>query len=89
MIVDDHPLLREGVVSLTEKQADMLIVAEASSGKDALQVFEQYLPDITLMDLRMPEMDGIDAMTAILARFPYAKIIVLTTYSGDHKSCGR
>jgi DNA-binding NarL/FixJ family response regulator len=82
-IVDDHPLLREGVVSLVEKQADMLIVAEASSGKDALQIFEQHLPDITLMDLRLPEMDGVDAMTAILARFPAAKVIVLTTYSGD------
>jgi DNA-binding NarL/FixJ family response regulator len=83
LIVDDHPLLREGVASLVEKQADMLIVAEASSGNDALKVFEQNLPDITLMDLRLPGMDGFDAMTAILTRFPDAKIIVLTTYSGD------
>jgi DNA-binding NarL/FixJ family response regulator len=83
LIVDDHPLLREGVVSLVGKQADMRIVAEASSGSDALQVFEQSLPDITLMDLRLPGMDGFDSITAILARFPDAKIIVLTTYSGD------
>jgi DNA-binding NarL/FixJ family response regulator len=83
LIVDDHPLLREGVVSLVEKQADMLVVAEASNGKEALQLFQQHIPDITLMDLRLPGMDGIDAMTTILAGFPDAKIIVLTTFSGD------
>jgi DNA-binding NarL/FixJ family response regulator len=83
LIVDDHPLLREGVVSLVEKQADMLIVAEASNGNEGLQLFRQHIPDITLMDLRLPGMDGIDAMTAILAEFPDAKIIVLTTFSGD------
>jgi DNA-binding NarL/FixJ family response regulator len=83
LIVDDHPLLREGVVSLVEKQADMLIVAEASNGKEALQLFQRHIPDITLMDLRLPGMDGVDAMTAILAEFPNAKIIVLTTFSGD------
>jgi DNA-binding NarL/FixJ family response regulator len=83
LIVDDHPLLREGVASLVEKQSDMVIVAEASSGKEALQVFEKHLPDVTLMDLRLPGMDGIDALTAILAQFPNARIIVLTTFSGD------
>ena len=83
LIVDDHPLLREGVVSLVEKQVDMLIVAEASNGKEALQLFQQHLPDITLMDLRMPGADGIDVMTAILTEFPEAKIILLTTFSGD------
>ena len=83
MIVDDHPLMREGVVSLVEKQDDMLIVAEASNGKEALQLFQEHIPDITLMDLRLPGMDGIEAMTAILAGFPDAKIIVLTTFSGD------
>jgi len=83
LIVDDHPLLREGVVSLVEKQKDMLIVAEASNGKEALQLFQQHIPDVTLMDLRLPEMDGVDVMTAILAEFPDAKIIVLTTFSGD------
>ena len=81
--MDDHPLLREGVVSLVEKQADMLIVAEASNGKEALQLFQQHIPDVTLMDLRLPGMDGIEAMSAILAQFPDAKIIVLTTFSGD------
>jgi DNA-binding NarL/FixJ family response regulator len=83
LIVDDHPLLREGVVSLVEKQDDMLIVAEASNRKEALQLFQQHIPDIALMDLRLPDGDGIDAMTAILAEFPDAKIIVLTTFSGD------
>jgi DNA-binding NarL/FixJ family response regulator len=83
LIVDDHPLLREGIVSLVEKQADMLIVAEASNGKEAVQLFRQHIPDITLMDLRLPGMDGIDAMTSIVAQFPDAKVIVLTTFSGD------
>jgi DNA-binding NarL/FixJ family response regulator len=83
LIVDDHPLLREGIVSLVEKQADMLIVAEAANGKEALQLFQQHIPDITLMDLRLPGMDGIDAMSAIIAEFPDAKVIVLTTFSGD------
>jgi DNA-binding NarL/FixJ family response regulator len=83
LIVDDHPLLREGIVSLVEKQADMLIVAEASSGKEAIQIFEQHRPDITLMDVRLPGMDGIDTMTAILSKFPEARFIVLTTFSGD------
>ena len=83
LIVDDHPLVREGICSLVEKQEDMLIVAEASNGKEALQTFQQHLPDITLMDLRLPGMDGIDVMTAILAEAPDAKVIVLTTFSGD------
>jgi len=83
LIVDDHPLLREGIVSLVEKQADMAIVAEASNGNEALRLFQQHIPDITLMDLRLPGMNGIEAMTAILAEFPAAKIIVLTTVSGD------
>jgi DNA-binding NarL/FixJ family response regulator len=83
LIVDDHPLVREGICSLVEKQEDMLIVAEASDGKEALQTFQQHIPDITLMDLRLPGMDGIDVMTAILAEFPDAKIIFLTTFSGD------
>jgi DNA-binding NarL/FixJ family response regulator len=83
LIVDDHPLLREGIGSLVEKQDDMLIVAEATDGKEALQHFRQHIPDITLMDLRLPGMDGIDVMSTILAEFPDAKIIVLTTFSGD------
>jgi len=83
LIVDDHPLLREGIGSLVEKQPDMLIVAEASNGKEALQLFRQHMPDITLMDLRLPGMDGISVMTAILGEFHTARIIVLTTFSGD------
>jgi DNA-binding NarL/FixJ family response regulator len=83
LIVDDHPLVREGICSLVEKQEDMVIVAEASNGMEALHTFQQHIPDITLMDLRLPGMDGIDVMTAILAEFPDAKIILLTTFSGD------
>jgi DNA-binding NarL/FixJ family response regulator len=83
LIVDDHPLLREGIVSMVEKQADMAIVAQASSGAEALEVFAQHRPDITLMDLRLPGIDGVDAMAAILSRFPEAKMIILTTFGGD------
>jgi DNA-binding NarL/FixJ family response regulator len=83
LIVDDHALLREGIISLVGKQADMRVVGEASNGKEALQLFKQCTPDVTLMDLRLPEIDGIDAMTAILGDFPDAKFIVLTTFSGD------
>jgi DNA-binding NarL/FixJ family response regulator len=83
LIVDDHPLLREGIISLVGKQADMRVVGEASNGKEAFQFFKQCTPDVTLMDLRMPEVDGIDVMTAILGEFPDAKFIVLTTFSGD------
>lgn len=83
LIVDDHPLLREGIVSLVEKQTDMTIAGEATNGIEAVELFRKHRPDVTLMDLRMPEMDGVDAMTAILGEFPAAKIIVLTTYSGD------
>ncbi len=83
MIVDDHPLLREGIISLVGKQSDMRVVGEASDGKEALQLFKQCTPDVTLMDLRLPGIDGIDVMTAILRDFPDAKFIVLTTFSGD------
>jgi DNA-binding NarL/FixJ family response regulator len=83
LTVDDHPLFREGVASLTGEQQDMKIVAEASSGREALEQFKQHRPDVTLMDLRLPDINGIDAMTAILNEFPQARIVVLTTYSGD------
>ena len=83
LVVDDHPLLREGIVSLVGKQADMQIVAEASNGEEALPLFEQHSPDITLMDVRLPGMDGIDTMSAILGKRPDAKVIVLTSLSGD------
>jgi len=81
--VDDHPLLREGIAALVTNQTDMQIVAEASNGREALELFRKHRPDITLMDLQMPEMSGIDAMSSIRGEFPGARIIVLTTYTGD------
>jgi DNA-binding NarL/FixJ family response regulator len=83
LTVDDHPLFREGISSLIEPEPDMTIVAEASSGCGAIEMFRKHRPDITLMDLRMPDMNGIEAMTRIIAEFADARIIVLTTYSGD------
>jgi DNA-binding NarL/FixJ family response regulator len=83
LCVDDHPLLREGIAALIGNQADMEVVAEASTGREALEQFRQHRPDITLMDLQMPEMSGIDAMIAIRGEFPDARIIVLTTHAGD------
>ena len=81
--VDDHPLLREGVSALIGSEEDMELIGEASNGREALELFRRYRPDITLMDLQMPDMNGIDAITAICGEFPEARIIVLTTYPGD------
>jgi DNA-binding NarL/FixJ family response regulator len=81
--VDDHPLLREGVASLLAGQDDLKLVAEASNGREAVEQFRAHRPDVTLMDLQMPEMDGVEAMIAIRTEFPSARIIVLTTYVGD------
>ena len=81
--VDDHPLLREGIAALVGNQTDMRLVAEASNGREALELFRQFRPDVTLMDLQMPEMGGIDAMSSIRSEFPEARIIVLTTHAGD------
>lgn len=83
LIVDDHPLLREGIESLVGKQPDMVVAAEAASGKEAIDLFHKHRPDVTLLDMRMPDLDGLEAMTIILGDFPEAKFIVLTTYSGD------
>jgi two-component system, NarL family, response regulator len=83
LAVDDHALIREGIAVLVATQPDMSLVAEAKSGREAIQQFRAHRPDITLMDLQMPEMNGLDAITAIRAEFPDAKIIVLTTYKGD------
>src|SRR6266853_3898898 len=81
--VDDHPLLREGVAALLSGQPDMTLVGEASNGREAIEQFRIHRPDVTLMDLQMPEMNGVDAMIAICGEFPAARIIVLTTYVGD------
>jgi DNA-binding NarL/FixJ family response regulator len=81
--VDDHPLLREGVAALIGNQTDMVLIAEASDGHEALEQFRRHRPDVTLMDLQMPDMSGIDAMSAIRGEFPNARIIVLTTHGGD------
>ena len=81
--VDDHPVLRQGIAALVAGQSDMSLVAEASNGREAIQQFRAHHPDVTLMDLQMPEMTGLDAMNAIRGEFPEARIIVLTTYVGD------
>ena len=83
LAVDDHPLFRGGIVALVAHQPDMSLVGEASNGHEAIQQFRALRPDVTLMDLQMPEMNGVDAMIAILGEFSDARIIVLTTYAGD------
>jgi DNA-binding NarL/FixJ family response regulator len=81
--VDDHALIREGVAALIANQKDMRLVGEGSNGREAIEQFRSHRPDVTLMDLQMPEMNGIDALIAIRSEFPEARIIVLTTYAGD------
>jgi DNA-binding NarL/FixJ family response regulator len=83
LTVDDHPLLREGIAALVASQSDMKVVGEASNGLEAVKEFRRHRPDITLMDLVMPGMNGVDAIIAIRSEFPEARIIVLTTYAGD------
>lgn len=83
MTVDDHPVLRQGIAALIADEPDMTLVAEATNGREAIQQFRGHRPDVTLMDLQMPEMNGLDAMIAIRGEFPDARIIVLTTYTGD------
>jgi DNA-binding NarL/FixJ family response regulator len=83
LAVDDHPLVRKGIVGLVADEPDMTTVAEASNGREAIQQFRIHRPDVTLMDLQMPEMNGLDAIVAIRGEFPEARIIVLTTYTGD------
>ena len=83
LAVDDHALVRQGIAVLVGTQPDMTLVAEASNGREAIQQFRTHRPDVTLMDLQMPEMNGFDAIVAIRGEFPDAKIIVLTTYKGD------
>lgn len=83
LAVDDHVLVRQGMAVLLSTEPGMALVAEASNGREAIQQFRAHLPDITLMDLQMPEMNGLDAIISIRGEFPEAKIIVLTTYKGD------
>ena len=83
LTVDDHPLVRQGIAGLVEVQQDMVLVGEASDGREAIQQFRTHHPDVTLMDLQMPGMNGIDAILAIRNEFPDARVIVLTTYTGD------
>ena len=83
LAVDDHPLIRQGIAGLVAVQSDITLVGEASNGRDAIQQFRAHRPDVTLMDLQMPEMSGVDAIIAIRNEFPEARIIVLTTYAGD------
>ena len=83
LCVDDHPLVRDGIAFALQQQSDMELVAEAKNGAEAIVAFRQYRPDVTLMDLQMPQMNGIDATAAIRSEFPNARIVILTTYSGD------
>lgn len=81
--VDDHPLLHEGIATIIRSQPDMVLAAEANTGQEGISQFRHYRPDITLMDLRLPDISGIDAMKSILSEFPGARVIILTTFAGD------
>jgi DNA-binding NarL/FixJ family response regulator len=81
--VDDHPLLREGLATIINNQPDMLLVAQASNAQEAIVEYRKHKPDVTLMDLRLPDQSGIDAMIAVRAEFPQARVIMLTTFEGD------
>jgi DNA-binding NarL/FixJ family response regulator len=81
--VDDHPLLHEGIATVIRNQPDMSLVAEASNGREGIQRYREHKPDVTLMDLRLPDMSGIDAMIAIRSEFPEARVVILTTFTGD------
>ncbi len=83
MAVDDHPVFREGLGAMIATQADMELVAEASTGKEAVELFATHRPDVTLMDLRLPDISGLEAITMIRDRYPNARVVVLTTYKGD------
>jgi DNA-binding NarL/FixJ family response regulator len=83
LTVDDHPLIREGIATVIRSQPDFELVGQASDGKDSIQLFREFRPDVTLMDLRLPDINGVEAMSSIRAEFPSAKIIILTTFEGD------
>lgn len=83
LIADDHPVVREGLAAMLNRRADLMVVGEASNGREAIDVYRRERPDVTLMDLRMPEMGGVEAISALRSEFPQARFIVLTTYEGD------
>jgi DNA-binding NarL/FixJ family response regulator len=83
LVVDDHPIMRVGIAAIIQSTPDMTTVAQAGSGEEAVELFEKHLPDITLMDLRLPGMSGVEAIRTVMARHPNAKFVVLTTYEGD------
>ena len=83
LIADDHPLLREGIAAVIQGEPDMMVVAEANNGLEAIDCYRRHRPDVTLMDLQMPRMDGVTATNAIRAEFPDARVVILTTYRGD------
>jgi len=83
LVVDDHPVVREGIDALVRRQTDMQVVAQATNGREGIEQFRAHRPDVTLMDLQMPEMNGLDALIALRREFSDARIIVLTTYAGD------
>jgi DNA-binding NarL/FixJ family response regulator len=83
LLADDHPMLREGIAAVIQGESDMAVVAEASNGREAVERYREFRPDVTLMDLLMPQMDGLAAVEAIRAEFPEARIVILTTYRGD------
>jgi DNA-binding NarL/FixJ family response regulator len=83
LVVDDHPIMRVGIAAIIQATPDMTTIAQAGSGEEAIELFEKYLPDVTLMDLRLPGMSGVDAIRAVIARHSNAKFVVLTTYEGD------
>ncbi|HKQ04357.1 MAG TPA: response regulator transcription factor [Blastocatellia bacterium] len=81
--VDDHPLLREGIAAIINNQPDMQMIAQAATGGEAIQLFRQHQPDVTLLDLRLPDMSGIDVLIALRSEFPQARVVMLTTFEGD------
>lgn len=83
LIVDDHPLMRVGIAAIIDARSDMMAVAQAGTGEEAVVLFEQHRPDITLMDLRLPSMSGVDAIRTIRSKHPQSRFVVLTTYEGD------
>jgi len=83
LTADDHALIREGLAMIINHQPDMTVVSQASGGTEAIQQYREHLPDVALMDLRMPDLSGIDALVAIRAEFPAARVIILTTFDGD------